>query len=312
MSVPSVSVVIPTRNGAATLPGVLDALARQHVERPFEIVAVDSASVDGTPDLLRGRVDRLVSIDAETFDHGATRNLGVERSSGDLVVLLVQDAVPASEDWLTGLTAPFAADPRLAGAFARQLPSPTASALARHYLARWSGAGTEPRVSSLAGASELMALEPIARMDRCAFDNVCSCIRRSVWRDHPFPRTPIAEDLAWARDVLLAGFRVAYVPGAAVVHSHDRSAREELARTCRLHRRLYELFEIETVPTVAALARAIASSTILHWRCHRESPQSLSAWRALGLAVAWPLGQYLGPRSAMRESPAPARPTRTA
>ena len=66
----------------------------------------------------------------------------------------------------------------------------------------------------------------------------------------------MAEDIAWARDVLLAGYRLAYVPAATVVHSHDRPAREEFTRTYLLHRRLYELFGLRTIPTLAHLARA--------------------------------------------------------
>src|SRR5262249_27611246 len=83
--------------------------------------------IDGTLELLRGRVDRLVTIPAGAFDHGATRNLAVEQTQGDLVVLIVQDAVPESETWLKALTAPLRADAGLAGAFARQIPRSDAS-----------------------------------------------------------------------------------------------------------------------------------------------------------------------------------------
>src|SRR2546426_9850584 len=132
-----VSIVLPTRNGAVTLPAVLDAIARQRVDFPFEIIAIDSASTDGTADLLHSRVDRLISISADAFDHGLTRNLGIEQATGDLVVLLVQDAPPASDSWLAALTAPLIADDRVAGADARPLPRPDASALPRYYLSRW-------------------------------------------------------------------------------------------------------------------------------------------------------------------------------
>jgi GT2 family glycosyltransferase len=135
------------------------------------------------------------------------------------------------------------------------------------------------------------------RLRRCTFDNVCSCIRRSVWIDFPFKATPIAEDLEWARDVLLAGHRLAYVPAATVIHSHDRSARYEFTRTYLLHRRLFELFEVRTIPTLAALARAIASSLALHLRCARADR---SYFRPIALAFAWPIGQYLGALSAVR------------
>jgi glycosyltransferase involved in cell wall biosynthesis len=49
---PPVSVVLPVRNGAATLPAVLNDLRAQTLRR-WELVAVDDGSTDGTVELLR-------------------------------------------------------------------------------------------------------------------------------------------------------------------------------------------------------------------------------------------------------------------
>jgi rhamnosyltransferase len=292
---PVVSVVIPTKNGAATLPGLLNMLRRQRTAFPFEIVAIDSGSTDGTVELLRSKVDQLVEIPATAFNHGSTRNEGVDRARGALIVLMVQDAIPQSEDWLAVLTAPLLADAGLAGTFARQQPRPGASAVTRHYLTRALAASGSARRLSVANRRAFESLDPMARLIACTFDNVCSCVRKSVWADHRFRATPIAEDVEWARDVLLAGHRLAYVPEAVVIHSHDRPARYEFDRTRVLHRRLHELFALRTIPTVPSLARSIGSSLVLHWRLEK-SP------RAVALAFAWPLGQYLGARSAVRGS----------
>jgi rhamnosyltransferase len=292
----TVSIVVPTRNGAATLPALLDGIAAQTVDAHVEVVAVDSGSTDGTADLLRGRVDRFLAIPPRAFDHGATRNAGVAAASGDLVVLLVQDAVPADERWLAALIAPLRDDRTIAGAFARQRARPDACALTRRYLSNWIAAGDAPRVAAIDGTAEFARLSPRERLDRCAFDNVCSCIRRSVWRAHPFRPAPIAEDLEWARDVLVAGHRLAFVPAAVVVHSHERDVRYEFDRTLQVHRRLRDLFGLRTIETLPALGRAVASSAALHLRCRREDGRPSLA-RALGLAVAWPLAQYLGGRS---------------
>lgn len=293
MTAPLVSIALVTRNGAATLPSLLDALSRQRVDFPIEIVAVDSRSTDRSAELLFRSVDRFVAIAPETFNHGLTRNLAVEQARGDLVVLIVQDAVPATDSWLAELTAPLIADGTVAGTYARQLPQPDATAITRWHARRASAAGDSARTLPALTIEDLAALNPMERLVRCSFDNVCSCIRRSVWSRFPFHATPIGEDIEWARDVLLAGYRLMFVPSAVVVHSHDRSPSHELARTYALHRRLYELFELRTIPTLPRLARAIASSLVMHLRCERSA-------RALGLAVAWPLGQYLGALSAVR------------
>ena len=293
VTTPSISIVVPTFNGAATLPALLDGIARQRVDRPFEIIAIDSGSTDGSEEVLRAAGARLISIPAGTFNHGLTRNLAIEAARGELVVLIVQDAMPASDTWLAELTRPLMQDPCVAGVFARQLPRPDAGALTRFYLAQWFASSDKPRTVAVSSPEDLAGLSPLERLDRCTFDNVCSCIRHSVWRQHPFRETPIGEDIEWAREVLLSGYRLAYVPDAAVIHSHERSASYEFDRTRVLHRRLYELFGVRTIPTPVHLARAIASCIVTHLRCERSA-------RALALAFAWPLGQYVGALSAAR------------
>jgi rhamnosyltransferase len=298
VTAPLVSIALVTRNGAATLPALLDAVRRQRVDVPFEIVAIDSGSTDGSAELLARSVDRFVAIAPETFNHGTTRNMAIEQTRGDLVVLLVQDAVPASEIWLSSLIAPLLADARLAATFARQLPQSRAGRITREYLRRTPIHSDVARTLSPLGTGELERLEPMRRLARCSLDNVCSCIRRSVWEAIPFRETTIGEDFEWAKEVLLAGHRIEYVPGAVVFHSHDRSPAYELRRTRALHQRLFELFDLRTIPTLPLLARAMISCLALHLRLEGDRP---SAWpRAVGLAVAWPLGQYLGARDAGR------------
>lgn len=302
MNEPRISIVLPTRNGIATLPALLETLRRQRVDQPVEIVAVDSASTDGTAALLRQHASQLIEIPAAAFNHGLTRNLGIERAKGELIVLLVQDAVPASDDWLAALVAPLVEDRGVAGSFARQRPRDDASEITRCYASRSPAASDVGRTVAMDEVA-FTALRPMERLDRCTFDNVCSCIRKSVWVEHPFPATAFAEDLEWGRAVLLSGYRIAYTPRAVVVHSHERSARYEFARTCISHRRLFELFELRTIPTLPLLVRAIASSIVLHLRCRRTAAGPRTAGtlaRALALALAWPLGQYLGALSAVR------------
>ncbi len=305
MSTPRVSIVMPTLNGLKTLPAVLDRLAEQRAAFTFETIAIDSGSSDGSVELLRGRVDCLIQIDRGAFNHGLTRNLGAERARGELVVFLVQDAIPVSSGWLASLAHPLLEDATLAGAWARQIPRAGASGVTRFYHERWLGASPEPRLSRVRDAGDLANLTPLERHRVCAFDNVCSCVRRSVWGRHPFRATPIAEDLEWAREVLLAGFGLAYAADAVVEHSHERSACDEFRRTYLVHQRLGELFDLRLVPDVPSLVRAVAVSGVTHLRVAGSfDPRAIA--RALALAVAYPLGQYLGARAAAAARPRPA------
>src|SRR6476620_6091360 len=104
MPPPTLSVIIPTRNGARLLPECLEALWAQ-AYRAFELVIVDDASTDDTHHLLLGypEVKKLVRLPG-TRGHGfvAAVNAGLAEARGDIVVLLNNDAVP-DPAWLAEL-----------------------------------------------------------------------------------------------------------------------------------------------------------------------------------------------------------------
>lgn len=297
---PDVAIVIPTLNGMATLPALLDAVDAQDDAGMREIVVVDSGSTDATCAHAEARGARLLTVDR--FDHGETRNAGIAAARAPLIVLVVQDARPVGPDWLRRLLEPLRTCPRTAGAFARQIPRADAHPAIRMNLERWVASGEGPRTVELT-ADAFRRLSPAERLERCAFDNVCAAIRRDVWVRHPFRRASIAEDLQWSRDVLLAGHRIVYEPAAIVEHSHDRSAWYELTRTWVLHQRLHDLFGLRAIPTLRALGHSLALTTAAHHRLVRRhgAPLLSAPWRrAMALAMAWPLGQYIGGWTAAR------------
>ena len=54
------------------------------------------------------------------------------------------------------------------------------------------------------------------------FHTVSSAIRASTLREHPFPEVRgIGEDLAWAKVVLEAGWKLVHEPASRAEHSHD-------------------------------------------------------------------------------------------
>jgi len=295
-----VSIVVPTLNGGATLGRLLEAIAAQGRDFDLEILAVDSGSTDDTLRVLREHGASVIDVTPSTFNHGETRNMALTHARGEFAVLIVQDAVPAHDEWLSELVRPLVDDPQLAGTFARQRPWPHASRLTAHYLARWVAAQPAARITAPLTSEAFAAMSPTERHLACAFDNVCSCIRMDVWRRHPLRATPIAEDLEWAREVLTAGHRLAYVPSAIVWHSHERPIRYELHRSYRVHQRLYALFGLSTVPTMGTLLRAVCTTFPLHVRLAVTEPRrrARALLRGAGLAIALPLGQYLGARSA--------------
>jgi GT2 family glycosyltransferase len=100
---PSASVVIPTYNRLTDLQAVLDALQRQSVPGPhrLEVVVVDDGSSDGTWTWLQGRTGggALVAVRQANAGPARARNRGTEAASGDIVLFLGDDTVPAA-GWL--------------------------------------------------------------------------------------------------------------------------------------------------------------------------------------------------------------------
>jgi GT2 family glycosyltransferase len=93
---PRVSVVVCTHNGAERLAECLDGV--RGLDYPdFETIVVDDGSSDGSAEIARARRATVVEIDHSGLS--AARNAGIERSSGEIVAFLDDDAFP-DRDWL--------------------------------------------------------------------------------------------------------------------------------------------------------------------------------------------------------------------
>ena len=95
-----VTVVIPTYKRADILPHLLSALKRQTYQN-FDLVVVVKPSGDGTEELLKQESNTLkIKTVIQTQGHIVDAYfLGVKHSTGDIVALLDDDALPA-ENWL--------------------------------------------------------------------------------------------------------------------------------------------------------------------------------------------------------------------
>jgi rhamnosyltransferase len=222
MNPSDLSIVILTKNAGDLFEDVLAGLFACDGILETEVLVIDSGSKDRTLECVRQHPQiRLHSIPPEEFGHGKTRNLGARMTGRPIIVYLVQDATPANPDFLTRLTTPLGGD-GFAGVFGRQLPRPWTNTIERIFLS-----GTYPEVREVRACSEQHALG----IRDIFFSNVCSAIRRDVWERIPFDETLImSEDQLWAKQVLLAGHRLLYEPGAAVFHSHNYGLRDVFKR----------------------------------------------------------------------------------
>jgi len=226
-----VSLVIPTLNAGPGFGQLLQVIAAQHVDMPVEVLIVDSGSTDGTTELAWNAGVKVLSAPRRKFSHGGTRNLAIEATHGDYIVLTVQDAMPVGENWLTTLLHPMLEDETIAASYGLQVAPQDAGPLAQVRSTTWQRAHSEPQVKEVASPEAFWELSPQERLRLATFDDVTACIRREVWRLIPLPEVPFGEDLAWAVQSLLNGYRIAYVPEARVEHAHERSMTYELRRS---------------------------------------------------------------------------------
>lgn len=241
-SVAEVTVALPLRDGMPLLAGVLQALARQTVEH--ELLICDSGSRDGSADLARKHGARVVEIPAESFGHGATRNLLMAEASGRHVALLTQDAEPADERWLQRLLHGFELADDIALVYGPYTPRPDAPVAVQLELRRWFASlapNGAPRIDRL--EEEDRGLPPLAFLGANGFfTDANACIAREAWKRVPFRDVPYAEDRLLALDMLRAGFAKAFLPDAAVLHSHAYTPTQQVRRCFDEWRALHEVY----------------------------------------------------------------------
>lgn len=216
-----VSVIIPTLNPGNKVSELLDALSHQRVQ-PLEVMILDSASTDGSPQSLRDAGFKVLTIDQSDFNHGGTRNMGATQARGEILVFMTQDAMPTNKQWLANLVAPIVSGEAVA-TYARQIPKEGATLLER--FARGFNYPPSSRVKSLTDVQEL-------GYKTFFFSNVCSAVRADAfWDVGGFPeRVIVYEDALLCAKLLRAGYKVKYTAEARVYHSHNYGLLQQFKR----------------------------------------------------------------------------------
>ena len=298
-----VSVVIPTLNAGPEFEELLKKISAQEGDFDREVLVVDSGSTDGTVELARRYGAVVHRISKREFNHGATRNLGISLTRSEYVILTVQDAVPLDGQWMAAMVENLERDERVAGVYGRQIPRKEAGALTRVLVSSLATASLERREQFAGGPEQYRKMPPRKRRRLAAFDNVSSCLRRSVWEELPFEKTNFGEDLRWGKKAVEAGYKVVYEPRSAVFHSHERGAMYDLKRYYVDQRILLELFELKLVPNLVRLILAISRSSMRLYRPLRQDEEMTTkgTLRLMLLAVKYAVpaqaGNYLGAKS---------------
>lgn len=253
---PKLSVVLPCRNGAATLPTQLEALARQSWDGSWELVVSDNGSTDGTVEVVERYRDRFPSLTiVDSSDHAGLAhalNVGVAAARGKSVTF-VNDDDEVAGGWLRAM----------------------GDALERHELVAGSlefDKLNEPWTIEVRGRPQIDGLVEWGFADYLpfAFGPTIGLRRRLHDAIGGFDEamTPAAEDMDYCWRLQLAGSELRFVP-SAVTHYRQRHS----LRAVYSQARSYGVGNV----LVYKKHRGRALSAVPHpWR------RGLRAWAGLG------------------------------
>ena len=208
-----ISLAVPVRNAARSLPLCLAALERLD-PAPAEILLVDNGSTDGSLPLLRAfarerAAERAQVLEEQRRGAAAARNAALRVAKGEVIAFTDADCAPEPA-WLRHLAGPFA-DPTVGAVAGRVLPAPATSTL------------------ELFSALYTLRLPDRPARHRCwtpwegGYPTANFAIRRTLAHELEGFDERLAisgEDYDLCARLYARGSEIAYVPDARVAHFH--------------------------------------------------------------------------------------------
>jgi len=293
-----ISVVIPVKNGAATLRLCLEKITTQTIGN-LEIILLDSMSDDDSKSIGLEYGATIINIPNGTFNHGLTRNLGVLHTTGDLVYLTVQDAWLSENDMLERMANHFYDNDVQAVAGHQATPWGHADKNPAYWFKRYS----KPEIGIRHfpnNSFEKLSLRD--QFEQSGWDNVNAMYRKTALTKIPFAETNFSEDWFWAKEALHAGIKLIYDPSIVVHHYHHQTFRYKFNTDYTLNYHLYKEFKQLPVISWSPLRFIRASFTIVKrnevtlikkpfWILHNLGIYTASLLSAITFRIAFLLGK---------------------
>ncbi|HEX3510156.1 MAG TPA: glycosyltransferase, partial [Solirubrobacteraceae bacterium] len=269
MATGGVSVIIRARDEAAALTRCLSSLEGQRgLDEPAELIVVDGGSRDGTVAVARRHGARIIAVAPGPYSFGGALNLGAAEAHGAVLVALSAHALPPDESWLARLSAPLAADPRVACACGDAY-----------------GPDGEPLTVPIDQDEALARRRP-----EWGYSNAAGGFRAELWRERGFRADLGAcEDKEWALHWLARGYVCHVDPSLRVAHDHTHDPLRAIYR--RAHR------EAAAYADFLGPCRSTGAALLREWWSDRRWYDSAARARLSPRRTARLLGAHAGRRA---------------
>jgi glycosyltransferase involved in cell wall biosynthesis len=266
----SISIVIPNRNGAATLEACLAAACASRYGR-FEVVVVDDHSDDGSVDVIRRFPCRLVRLEAHAGVSKA-RNAGARAASGELLLFTDSDCLLGPDALAAVAAACGARDDLVVGGTYTPVPAD------EDFFSRFQSASIH-YVETKRRAPDYVAAHAMA-MDARLFRRSGGFVERSF-----IGVVPSVEDIELSHRLRRAGCELAMCPGLEVRHVFRFSLRRSLANAARKAR----YWTMYSLSNRDLLSDSGAASVELKVDVAATLAQALLVAAAVAGGTGWPL-----------------------
>ena len=201
-----ISIIIRALNEAKYLGECLEAITKQKISEPYEIILVDSGSEDDTIKIAKSYDLNIVHIKKEEFSFGRSLNVGCGISKGQICVFISAHCIPTSQEWLVKLVQPLR-DGICEYSYGRQISRDGVSKFSEGQVFNkyYSESSSIPQNGYFC-------------------NNANAAVLQEVWLKYKFDNNLTGlEDMAFAKSLLKDNGNVAYVSESVVEHLHEET-----------------------------------------------------------------------------------------
>ena len=222
-----IDVIIPTYKPDKDFMLLIEKLQKQTV-KPNKIILMNTEERHIAKFLKETRVlekydnVEIHHVSEAEFDHGKTRDMGVQFSKSPYFLCMTQDALPYDDRLLEELLQVLQKE-NVASVYGKQLARENC-----HILEEFTRKFNYPDQSRIKSKEDLKELG--IKTYFCS--NVCAAYRRDVYDKLGgfIKKTIFNEDMIYAAAVIKAGYRIGYAAGAQVIHSHYYTGKQQFHR----------------------------------------------------------------------------------